>query len=530
MSLLRRIILSGLTLLGAFWLAGCATTVTTAPDPLKQTPSADQSVVVVSLTGNTSQVGAADSISVRRRTPNDPNGRETHILRQIAPGMARDTSLFIGTLPIGEYEFSSFDFSSTRQFLAFSDGMRARIGTFAVTGGKSIDLGRLLATPVNTSVVVGRSTRVTSNLELLRRFAPEYMRFFERDSAIALGWQNARSDTDRVEEYALTRSVGADNPFELADGSIVMGSRLGTALVRSKEGKWSVVRSDGLEALLCVRPGDTPEAHLVAVGEFGTLLRVNVRDNRFVKVNTGNLPSGNLVFIAGNSKDGWVIVQQVGRDIQFLRSTKLEGGEWTSLRKISLVNSFWSGNDQFWVWTDRHGLAYATSDGGLQFFNIATGQWTARAAPKGHRIIGVTPDQPDHIGVLTSPGGGFAGAFASQFYSRDGGATWAEMKTEFKIKVSAPRRAKTGELITMGGVFSNPELHASSDEGATWQKRSEFELNQDLSIMPSGLMLAVSRSNFGIFNIRTSMDHGKTWEIEYSNFDRAAYDAQQQKR
>jgi hypothetical protein len=525
MSIPRRAGLIGLALFATLWLGGCATVVT-AQDPLKKAPTADQSVVVIGITGNTSQVGATDSITLKRNNPADPKADETHILRQIVPGVSRDTSLFVGTLPTGEYEFVSFDFSATRQFLRFSDTMRARVGNFAVTGGKPVDLGRLVTTPLNTGLLIGRSERVTSNLELLRRFAPDYLRFFDKPGELALGWQKPRSPNDRVEEYALSSPVGADNPFELADGSVVMGARLGTALLRLPDGKWSGISSDGIEALLCVRPGDTPETHLVAVGEFGTLLRAERGSKRFVKVAPGNLPPGNLLFVAGDSQRGWVVVLQSGRDIQFLRSATLEAGQWTALRKISLESSFWSGGEQFWVWSHPKGFAYATGDSGLNFHDLSTGQWTQRSVPKGNRIIGIAADQGEHIGILTSPGGGFAGAFASQYFSRDGGANWADLKTEFKIKVAPPRRAGSGELLTMGGVFSSPELHASADDGTTWQKRSEFRLDQDLSILPGGLMLAASRGGLGIFSVRVSQDQGKTWRTEYSNFDRQAYEAQ----
>jgi hypothetical protein len=523
---LRRFILASATFAGLL-LSGCATVVS-APDPLQSPPTAGQSVVVLSITGNTTQVAAPDRITVLRRNPADPAARESHVLRQVAPGMARDTSMFVGTLPTGEYDFASLDFAPTQQFLNINEVGRKRIGSFAVVGGKNVDLGRLLITPLNSTVLVGRSGRVLSNLELVRRFAPDYLRFFDGQD-LALGWQGPRTPTDRVEEYALAITAGADQPYEMADGSVVMGSRLGTALVRSPEGKWSTVRSEGLEALLCVRPGDTADTHLVAVGEFGTLLRAAKGSNKFSKVDPGNLPPGNLIFISGNSQSGWVLLHQKGSELQFLRSPTLEAGQWTPLRRVALERSLWSGAEQMWPWSRPEGFAYATGDQGVHFYDQNTAQWRSAEGPKGQRIIAVAPDAPDHLGLITSPGGGFAGIFANQFVSRDSGANWQEVKTEFKIKVGPPRRARNGDLLTMGGVFSQPELHASSDDGKTWAKRSDFQLDQTLHILPSGLMMAMSRGNVGLFSVRVSADQGKTWKVEYSNFDRQAFEAQQRR-
>ena len=525
LSLVRRR-LGLLAALGALSLVGCAT-VTTAPDPLQSAPQADQSVVVLSLTGNTSQVGAASSISVRRFDPARPDAREIHILRQVAPGMARDTALYIGTLPVGEYEVASFDYAATQQYLTLSEPMRKRLGRFAAAGGKPVDLGRLVATSMNAGVLVGRSARQADNLQLVRRFAQPYQKFFDR-ADVALGWTSGRTETDRVEEYALLVPVGADNPAELPDGRVVMGARLGTAWVRQPDGQWEPVRGEGLEALLCVRAGDADERDLVAVGEFGTLVRAAKGSRRFERVDPGNLPPGNLLFVAGNGTHGWFVVHQVAGQLKILRSPRFEAGDWTVVRELTLGSSIWSGGEQFWVWTTPEGFAYATGDGGLHRYDLAKASWTAAApTPKQHRIIGIAEDGAGHVGLLTSPGGGFGGAFAGQFFSTDAGRSWRELNTEFKIKVTPPRRAGSGELVTMGGVFSSPEMHASGDGGTTWAKRSEFSLDQNLHIMPSGLMLAASRGSFGIFVVRVSKDHGKTWRAEFSNFDRRAFEAQQ---
>ncbi len=287
-----------LVLGGGLALAGCGTTVVNAPDPLKTAPTANESVVAVSLTGNFAQVGAADTIRVWRSNPAEPKKPFMHILSQVAVGMARDTALYVGTLPTGQYQFSSFDYERTRQYLSLNEAAQTRIGRFAVVSGKSVDLGRLIMTPVNGSVLVGRSVQAGSNLPLLQRFSPEHAKFFS-GQAVTEGWQQARSAADTTEAYALLRPVGADNPLELTDGSIVMASRLGTAHLRSPSGRWSTVQGDGLEALLCVRPADLPDTAYVAVGEFSTLWSAAPGSSRFEPLNPGNLPPVILLFIGG---------------------------------------------------------------------------------------------------------------------------------------------------------------------------------------------------------------------------------------
>jgi hypothetical protein len=528
MSFLNALRRSFVVAAAAAFLAGCATT-SMAPDPARVAPKANDSVVVLSVTGNTAQVGAADSITLLRvDTASTGAPSERHVLSQVAPGLSRDTSLFVGTLPAGSYRITQMGHAATRQFLTINEAMSERIGRFQVAAGQGVDLGRLLVTPVNLNVVVGRSTRARSNLDMLRQAAPQYMSFFPEGKA-ASGWLAERHERDRVEEYALAVPVGADNPVQMADGSVVMGSRLGSALVRNPEGRWRVLRSDRLESLLSVKPVDLPDTILVAVGEFRTLLRLPKGAERFVPVNPGNLPQGNLVFVAGNAKDGWVVASQSGKTVGLYRSASFDNGDWKLLRSEDVGPSFWSGANQFWIWDTPQGLGYAVSEGRIHFLNLASGVWTERSSPKGSRLIALAQDVPGHLGALTSPGGGFGGVFATLYTSADDGVNWKEIKGEFNVKVSPPRRLPNGDLLLPGGVFSKPELHASTDGGTTWARRGDITLDQRLVVLPSGQLLAVSAGRSGLFDVRHSANGGATWRTEFTNFDRQAYEAQQKK-
>lgn len=505
-------------------LQGCAS-VNVVEDPSKSPPRPGESVVALSITGNTAQVTAMDEITVRRTDiPAGSNVQVLYTLRQVAPGLSRDTAMFVGVMPAGQYELSRFTNQQTRRFLALSDGMRANIGGFAVKDGRPVDLGRLIVTPVNEKVVVGRSSGVSSNLPLLKHFSPQHARFFEGE--VASGWMAGRNRDDQVEAYALLRPVGADNPVQLPDGSVVAASRLGSLLVRSPAGRWTRIGSDVRESLLSVLPVQRPDARLLAVGELGTMMRLAPGADRLTPVDAGNLPPGNLLFIDGDDRFGWYLALQRRTDVTLFHSNQLEAGDWKPLRTESIGFDFWSGANKLWIWRRPGGLGYAVSAGTFNYLDYATGTWTTVKSPKDSRLLDVAPNDYGTMGILTSPGGGLGGVFAGLYISGDQGRTWQEIKSEFNVKVAPPRRLKSGALVQPGGVFSKPELYASADEGRTWQRRSDFRLDRRLVTLPSGDLLAIDLGQFGVFSISHSSDEGATWKTEYSNFDRGAYEAQ----
>ncbi|MFM2118918.1 MAG: hypothetical protein RL722_386 [Pseudomonadota bacterium] len=536
---------SGLHLLlagaAALLLSACANqTITRVADPLKEAPKADESPVVLSITANTAQISGFDTITLERVQAVDaaasaagpasaqrPPPADRRVLSQILPGLSRDTSVFVGALPAGDYEFISLRSERDRRFLDLAQESRKRLGRFHVEARQPVDLGRLVVTPVNTSVIVGRSGLVADNRELLQRFSPDHARLL---AGAVPGWLQPRGENDKVEDYARLRPVGAAGPLEMADGRIVAASRLGSVLERNAGGSWRVISSGRLESILHALPVDRPDTRLIAVGELGTLLRLSHDSDRFEPIPPGDLPPGNLLFIAGNDRQGWYLVHQNASTIRLLRSDRLENGQWQTLRTESVAFSLWSGANAFWSWATPGGLAYAVSEGRLHFLDFASGQWTERSAPNKARFVQITADPEATLGALTSPGGGFAGVFASTWFSRDDGQSWKEVKSEFNVKVAPPRRLPGGRLLMVGGVFSDPELHASDDEGKTWQKVSPFPRDQQLVLLPSGQLLAVALGQFGLFGIRHSSDGGKTWRTEYSNFDRQAFEADEARR
>lgn len=515
----------------ALLLSGCAST-TIAVDPLKLTPLSKESPVAVSITANTGEVSGFSTIKLKRVPPPLKPGEsapaaEYFVMSRVAPGLARDTSLFIAALPPGEYRFDELSDSVKMKVLRMWSGAPL-LGTFKVEAGKPTDLGRLIVTPVNLNVVFGRSAAGNSNAVLMQRFAPEYARLFGSDTNP--GWTGERKAQDRVEEYARQRPVGADCATELPDASVAVASRLGAVLIGSPLGRWRVLRSAGLESLLCVLPVNLPNAELIAVGEFGTLLRKPRDSDQLLPLDAGNLPPGNLLHLAGDARVGWYLLHQKANDITLFHARQLEGGDWQAVRKESIAMSFWDGQNAIWAWHDERGTGYATSAGAMHRLDYTTGVWTQTTTPEHARLLAYRRTQGGTVGILTSPGGGFGGVFAGVYYSRDEGKTWTGVQAPFNVKVSPVLQVKDGRMLMPGGVFSKAELQISSDDGKTWSHYADYELTRSLVPLSSGDLLDSDAGQYGLFTIRRSVNSGKTWQVEYSNFDRAAYELQQKKK
>lgn len=507
-------------------LSACAS-VTKVEDPLSLGAGSQLSPVVISITTNTGEVSGSDSLAVYRIRPAGAAGGldEIYVLKQIATGMSRDTSLFVGSLPPGQYALANLSDSKHNKMLRMQ-GKYSWIGAFEIRERTPADLGRLLLTPVNRHVVVGRSKLVTSNAALLKQYSPEHARLF--GDKPASGWVKAPNSDDMVESYALARPVGADCVTERADGSVLAASRLGTVLIRSTSGRWTAVRSAGLDSLLCVTAADLPDAELLAVGEFGTLLRKAPGDDKLVRIDTGNLPPGSLFGIAGNARSGWFVANQRGAEVTVFHTPRIDSGNWTALRKENVGNNFWIGLDQFWMWPTSDGFAYVTSTGPLHAYHYASGTWSEHKTP-GAVLIAVAPGLDNSVGVLTSPGAGFAGIFASVHFSTDQGASWRTVEAPYKIKISPVQQTADGSYLMAGGVMSASELQVSNDQGKTWRHLGPYELGRRLVPLKNGTLVDLDLGRYGIFAIRSSADGGKSWKYEYSNFDRQYAEAERGK-
>lgn len=516
--------------LGSQLIGGCVS-ISNAPEPSKAVADKNEGYVVVSVTGNTGQVGQIESIQLQLQNRRQDQPEKIEVLHNVAACLARDTALFIGILPEGDYAFDQFNVGTI--YVPFGDGAKKLIGNIHVTAGKVADLGRIVMTPINSFLLMGRSELITSNTGLVKRFSPSNAAIYDHE--VTNGWINPRSEHDRVEEYAMDRPVGADTPAELKDGSVIAASRLGTLLIRNHNGRWRAVRTGDLNSLLAVTPvlsGDVDgvNALAVAVGEFNTIVRLDT-GGKLSTLDSGNLPPGNLLYVAGNSSAGWYVADQEKDKVTLYHSMKLDHGDWAPMRVENMAFSFWSGANSFWMWRTQHGFSYAISQGIIRSYDFATDKWSEAHAPNNDRLITIAPSEKG-LGILTSPGGGFGGMFAHMYVSYDDGATWQVVQSPYKVKMYAPRVLADGALLVAGGgPFSLSELQRSLDQGKTWTICSnKFGIEANLMPLPTqGLLGVEAGAQFGYAAIWHSSDDGSTWSVEYSNFDRQAYELQKKK-
>ncbi|RZI86087.1 MAG: hypothetical protein EOP38_02690 [Rubrivivax sp.] len=503
--------------------AGCAS-INVAELPSASVDKRNAGIVLVSVTGNTARAGQFDHVVLQPVT----DKHATYLLKQVSQGLARDTALFVGVLPAGEYSVVRLDVGT--QFIAFGEQTRDRLGTIRVKQGGVHDLGRLVVTALNSQVLIGRSANVTSNTDMVKRFAAETAQYLE--GTVDQGWTTGRNSKDRVEEYAASTPVGADSLRELPTGEVVAASRLGSILVRDTKERWRALTTGKLESLLSVAPTTDPDVRLVAAGEFNTLAQVG-QDWKVQMLDPGDLPPGNLVFIAGNKQVGWYLAQQRKDTVTIYRSEQLDHGHWLPIKTESTAFSFWSGPNSFWAWPTEQGFAYAESKGTIWWFDFASRAWRETRAPNNSRISAVASNPGGALGLLTSPGGGFGGIFASNYLSTDKAQTWTEVKSPFSVLVTPPRITASGLMLTQGGVFSKAEIKSSEDAGKTWKTQSDsLDLQEQLTPLPTKGLFAVDDGrgvSQGIASIRHSGDDGKTWQLEYSNFNREFYNAQKKK-
>ena len=497
-------------------LGGCAVN-TTVADPLKASAQATGVPVAVSITANTDEISGFDTIKLRRVAEGEKPGEfklvaENLVMKKVARGLARDTSLFIGALPPGEYEFVELiDISSNKLLRVYS----RTVGSFKVEAGKPTDLGRLVVTRANLSIDLGRSARVVSNGELIRRFAPEYSKLFGADAVP--GWKNPRDPRDAVEEFARAHPAGAECVTEMPDGRVVAASRMGAVLQRSTQGVWSVLNSPSTETLACLVPVDLPDAELLAVGEFGTMLRKPRDSDQLLPVDTGNLPPGNLLRIGGNDADGWYVMHRNGDQMGVFHSRRLAGGDWQSVRQFKVPRSYYYAAGFFWAWQDGGAMGYAMLDGRIAEVDYGTGKWSERNAPRKAKLASFRhwPDGTESVLIQA----GLMGRFPDAYISRDRGRNWTQIVSPFKVLMSPAVPLRDGRLLLEAGMYNKKELHVSADQGKTWTPYADYALHGDPMMFASGLALNVREGYSGIVSIHSSSDDARTWKLEHSNFD-----------
>lgn len=483
--------------------------------------------VVLSVSTNTAQIAGFSSATVHRILPDGHNegmfAKVNFFLTQPGARLGNDTTVLVDTLIPGNYVFTSFTAPDGK--ILKVDEKKNLLGSFTVAEGKPVDLGRLVLTPINDKVVIGRSSLQTSNVELMRTAMPDTAAKFSGE--LASGWDAPVSDGSKaLERHALSKTVGAECATERADSTVFAASRLGTILIRTLDQRWRGVHGQQLESLLCVLPVDLPETEAVAVGEFGTLVRKPKNRDVLLPVERGNLPAGNLTGIVGSPAAGWFIRHQLGNTITLLRSDKLEAGNWMPVMKIAADINRNNRRGAMFLWQTPQGLGYAGATGPIKSFDTASGAWRELVLPEGyHRVMNVVAGTNGALVVQAAKGNPIWVLVEAAFISRDRGATFKQIPMP-AAKFVVPPRTHIQHDGTLLMHHPSNSLYASKDDGATWTEEGKLEDSSGLLPLRAGTLLNIGSGRYGWFTIQASKDLGKAWFPDYSTFNLAAYDAE----
>ncbi|MCC2656471.1 MAG: hypothetical protein K0Q76_1579 [Panacagrimonas sp.] len=515
-------------------LHGCAT-VQSARDPIKSSSSKSagaDGTVFASVTVNTGEIAAFDAIYLERiQDTKNPLYSKSYLLRNISGGQSRDTALFVGDLPAGDYRLLQLD-APNNKYLAINDAQAKVIGSFRVESGKVSDLGRLVLTAINIKVILGRSPSVLDNRELVAQLAPGYVGAIQGKPA-AQGWNTPRQESDIAEEYAKVYPIGTGGLSELPSGEVLAGSRMGVVLARNTEGRWRVLSRTGrLDAVLYTTGYAVGDNVAVVVGDVGTLMRID-KSGKAHDIPPGNLPFGANFFVDHSPDHStWFVGVQTSTTATLYQSLKLESGTWTAVRSDTIEASAWSGGRGVWMWRGAGGVGFASTESGkVDCYDYATKAWRSTGVPDGRRLIALAGGPGPAVGVLTGVSGGFAGVFAKTHYAPQCGGAWVETDSPYKVKMSPPIVVPSGSIIEGGGAFGDKGLYRSTDRGKTWIKVTSdvTVFNDRLWVLPRTGLFAISTGAFGIESVEHSGDDGQTWKLELTSINRQILDRQLKK-
>jgi hypothetical protein len=490
-------------LLPVLFAAACTTH---APDPRTAVPSAGEGVVIVALSNNV-YMQAPERLVIARAGQSATSAGAQHSLRQVTSGFALDTTLFMGIVPAGRYQFASFELPAIRRRLDFQEGSNELLGSFAVRSGEVSDLGRLVLAQLGQGLYVGRSNASQSNSQLLERYFPELASKLGKN--VFSGWNGPRSPTDDIEARALSIPGGAFGMLETSAGEVIAGSRLGTVVVRGKEGGWTQLRTGELDALYTVFPVETDRTWFLAGGEMNGLWRAD-RSGKLQRIPTGNLPPGSIRFITGRDRLGWVAALEARDTVTFFRTESLEEPNWRELRSVSVAGRSNFGIAGISHWTTPSGFGYVAFDGPLWFYDFASDSWIERQKPQDDNVFAASLQVGSQL-MLTLR------STSTRFLSRDMGQTWRPIPVPSVYVTAYPTLLPSGRLLvgTRAPIGDERALSFSDDDGKTWQRapRALVDGEQLIAFQHAGLF-AYSAFGGSAFAIRRSVDQGQTWITE----------------
>lgn len=489
-------------------------------DQFRAEPRND-ALIIVSAVVNTGEVSQVANLRLQRidapLVQGKPNTAPPEfLLTPINTGKSKNISLLAGSVPAGHYKIIQLSFGGKYLDLRANKGLNE----LDIHAKETYDLGMIILTAANTNVLVGRSKRFTDNKQLLERYLPNNDLL---KNAHQNGWIDAEDKKEPIAEYfALTHPQGIGNLAENSNGEILAGSRLGTIIARNTAGKWRIIgRTDTYDQVTLVTPNPTgsKDSNLAFTENGDAYL---VENNKTTKIDTGNLPHGQVFFMQTNPQaTRWFAGVTHDNKSELLTASALNG-KWETIYSENIAFSTWSGARNAWAVKLPNGFAFASGNSpDIRCYDFASEKWTLSNIPKKRTLLDLRANaKTGAMGILTGPGGGLAGVFATPLLTTQCGANWVEIKSPYKVQVAAPIPLNDTNIAVLGGVFGDTGIYLSGDSGITWKKQTDQTALSDRFYQTehNGLFI-VSNGINGWEIVSNSKDDAATWTMELSSFD-----------
>jgi len=438
-------------------------------------------------------------------------------VRPVSDGLAQNLGLYIAVLPAGRYTLRRLDDRGTFRWIAFGGLAQRALGQFEVKPGAVADLGTILLTPVTTESYQLARLDYRVPEEEWRTAAPASLAIWAALPAGG-GWRGAQWGT--AQAAAIRAPVGIQQVRELADGTLLLPTALGRLRVRAPTGEWRELVGPRPTPFVWATPGVSPGEYL-ALGESQSAIRF-WPDGRAEEIVFRGLPAGRLIHASHGSDGQWYLAQEQRLAVKLLRAPSLDATAWEEVGSVKLTESVWSGNRGAFITDTADGLLLVQSSTGLlRHYSYATGQFTDRHLEGKRDILAVDVMPDGTISVLTIAAGGFAGVFSGAWISTDRGATWQEVNTGYKVKVTPLVLPGDGRLLQAGGVFGDSGIKVSTDGGKTWTQLTE-ELPVESRVIATRTLGLLAVRRIGVQDVLLrSADGGRSWVYEWSSLERA---------
>lgn len=391
------------------------------------------------------------------------------------------TCTYVGNLPAGQYYITSFSsyFSGGDVSYWITAPIGPGFGTFEVKAGQVTDLGTLVIHPETPQMARFVAGQVPTDERLREWLKADYAAVLPADAfAKPLGWSRS---LDMRNEFAATASrfpTTSSDPQRLADGRILVPTKLGGVLERSTAGEWKLHKLD--TALTTEDMAIFPRGGLRVLLEGGMMLEADSaagpwRPSRLLGV-PGNperlayQPSGAPVVA---SYEEWTEV-----DAKAKQKTKKKrkgyrvyvgqpDGSWTKLVEVAVKDS--DPKPQL----VRIGDRWAFADPGivssaLVLVRPATGEVVRNEKFKYSKVYGADD------GTLFAWDPPFLAGNGTYYISRDAGTSWTKLPRGEEGKpldIAKMPRVVGGKIVTLG---DRPFAPKSKDKEIGWFETSDF--------------------------------------------------------